>query len=213
MFIDEYEENDSNRRMPEDHEIEKVIADDDSIAYGLYSQLIAYEDHYNVIQNKFKGLTITWTLATFIGIGYLISGFEKALYIDVLLVVFLLSILSAQGVFLIWFLDSEIYDNLIYSIWKEIYKLEEDHSFLGKSHHLVSKFFKGEKKAKVFHGVFYAYFIFILLIVGIISLSLYLFYISSWMIALSIPLVFIVIYFISKKSKESLHSSDKTQNQ
>ncbi len=202
MFTSDYEENNAKRRKPEDHKIERITEDEKSLSYGIYSQLVAYEDHYNAIQNKLKGLTITWTLATFVGIGYLISGYEKALYIDVLLVIFFLCALSAQGVFFLWFLDAGLYESLIFSIWKEVYKLEEKQPIVGKSHHVAKDLLKKEKKVAVFHGVFYAYFIFILLIVGIVSLSIFLFYINEWMVALSIPIIVAALYLINRKAKK-----------
>ncbi|NGX56377.1 MAG: hypothetical protein K1060chlam5_00615 [Candidatus Anoxychlamydiales bacterium] len=199
MFED-FEE-DTSRHLSTDHEIDQIFADDESLAYGFYSMLITYEDHYNNIQNKYKGLTITWVLATFIAIGYMLSGYEKALFINPLLIILFLTILSSFGVCLLWFLDAGVYESLIFSIWQETHKLEEKHSSLGKSHHLTESMFKGFEKQKIFHGVFYAYLVFFLLFIGICSLSIYLFFISKWMPLFSIPLVLSILFIINKYSK------------
>jgi len=193
-----------DRSLPSDFEIESLSSDPESLAYGIYSILVAYEDHYNNLQKKYKGLAITWILATFIGLGYLVSGYEKALQLNILLIVLFLSILAAQGIFLLWFLDAGTYESLIYSIWQEIYKLEKQYPSLGKSHHLVKKLFKGLKKPRLFHGVFYAYFVFFLLLIGMISLALYLFAINKWLIAIVVALFFLIIVLINKVAKGPL---------
>jgi len=193
MFSPESPDHEEPRSMSTDHEIEDITADPESLSYGLYTMLLSYEDHYNNIQNKYKGLTITWVIATFVSIGYLLSGYEKALNIDSLLIILLLSIISAQGIFLLWFLDAGVYDKLIESIWEEIYKLEENFSIIGKSHHLVDVLHKfDKKKAQKFHGIFYATFVFFLLLIGLTSLGIYLYLIQKWLILLTF-LIFIIL--------------------
>ena len=193
IFSPEYPDNEESRSMPTDHEIDNINTDPESIAYGIFSILVSYEDHYNNIQNKYKGLTITWVIATFVSIGYLLSDYEKALNIDSLLIILFLTILASQGIFLLWFLDAGIYDKLIESIWKEIYKLEENFPIIGKSHHLVDLLHKyDQKKAQKFHGVFYATFIFFLLLIGLLSLGIYLYLIQKWLILITI-LIFIIL--------------------
>lgn len=208
MFFSDYKD-EVKRHEPTDFEIEEVKSDPESLAYGLYSALVSYEDHYNNLQNRYKSLAITWTLATFIGIGYLVSGYEKALHINILLIVLFLSVLAAQGIFLLWFLDAGTYESLIFSIWKEIYKLEETYPSLGRSHHLVKLLFKGVKKPRLFHGVFYAYFVFFLLITGIISLGVYLYSINHWFVAFTVPLCFIIIMLINKVTRKPLCPSSE----
>ncbi|MFA6119330.1 MAG: VirB3 family type IV secretion system protein [Parachlamydiales bacterium] len=203
MFSSEYN-NKKSGRLPSDFEIIEMSEDPETIAYGMYSALVSYEDHYNDLQTKYKALAITWVLATFVGIGYLVSGFEKDLHIDVLLVISFLSILSAQGVSLLWYLDAGIYESLIFSIWQEIYKLEKQYPSLGNSHHLVKKLFKGLTKPRLFHGVFYAYFVFFLLAIGATGISLYLYNINKWLLSLSIPLFFIIILILNRISSKPL---------
>jgi hypothetical protein len=207
-MIEDFENEDINRYMPQDHEIDQIFADDESLAYGFYSMLIAYEDHYNNIQNKYKGLTITWVIATFIAFGYMLAGYEKAVFINPLLIIPFLCVLSTFGVCLLWFLDAGVYESLIFSIWKESYQLEEKYKILGKSHHLSENIFKGYKQ-KVFHGVFYAYLVFFLLVIGISSLSIYLYYINPYLIIISLPLIILLFLLINKYSKGPFYKKGK----
>lgn len=194
MFSPESPDNEEPRDMATDHQIDNITTDPESLTYGLYTLLLTYEDHYNNIQNKYKGLTITWVMATFISIGYLLSGYEKALNIDSLLIILFLTILSSQGIFLLWFLDAGVYDKLIESIWREIYKFEDQFPEIGKSHHLVELLHKHDKKqAQKFHGIFYATFIFFLLLIGIGSLGIYLYLIKKWLILITIFIFIIII--------------------
>ena len=194
-----------NRSMSSDFEIEEIRSDPESIAYGLFSNLVAYEDHYNNIQKKYKALAITWTISTFIAIGYVISGYEKNLYLNPLLIILFLSVIAAQGISLLWFLDAGVYEALIFSIWKEIYSLEDKFPAVGKSIHNMHDIFKGEEVfLRMFHGVFYAYFVFSFSFIGLISLSLYLFYINKWLIAISVILLVLIIFIINRLTRKPL---------
>ncbi|NGX36297.1 MAG: hypothetical protein K1000chlam1_01138 [Candidatus Anoxychlamydiales bacterium] len=193
MFSPESPDNEESRDMATDHQIDNITADPESLAFGLFSMLVTYEDHYNNIQNKYKGLSITWVIATFVSIGYLLSGYEKALNIDSLLIILFLTILASQGIFLIWFIDAGVYHKLISSIWLEIYKIEENHPEIGKSHHLVLELHKKDSDPEKFHGIFYATSIFFLLFVGLGSLSLYLYLIKKWLILITIFIFIVVI--------------------
>jgi hypothetical protein len=178
-----------NRHSPTDHEIIEIKDDPESIAFGVYSTLLAYEDHYNSIQNKYKSLAITWMIAAFVGIGYVISGFEKALNINVFLIILFISLLTAQGIFLLWFLDAGVYHRLIESIWQEVYKIENKYPEMGQSHHLLIKLHNDVIDPEKFHGIFYAYFVLCLLITGLGSLGLYLYFIHKWLSAITVILL------------------------
>ncbi len=196
MFVEPPEDKFPKRTMPTDHEIEEVTADNESIAYGLYALLCSHEDHYNNLQNKYKGLTVTWVIATFIAIGYLLSGYEKGLSVSTLLIITFLSILAATGVFLLWYLDVMVYDKLIRSIYHETCRLEQEHEILGKTHLLGLRFLGKETAHIVYHGYFYIFFILFLLFIACLSLSGYLYFIHKWLLWIIIPLFVLVSSFI-----------------
>ncbi|MBN2479713.1 MAG: hypothetical protein JXA94_05750 [Parachlamydiales bacterium] len=204
MFSPESPEESEESYTPTDHEIEKVTSDPESIAYGLFSTLSNYQDHYNNIQKKYKALTITWVIATFIGLGYLISGYEEALHGNVMLLITFFSFLAAAGVSLLRFLDTGVYQALIRSIFKELLILEKKYPIIGSSHQNMINLFKNKKKkTELLHGVFYAYFILFFLLIGIVCLSIYLFSINTLLaiiVLASIIIILISSYFFLKRA-------------
>jgi len=171
----------SNKKMQYD--------DENSIAQAIYSDLILYENHYNVLQNKYKGLASTWIVATFIGIGYVLSGYEVGISINIFLTIMFLTMLSGAGIYLIWFLDAGVYYKFIESIFFEVIKLEDKYPFLGKSHHNIVKLHDYEIDPHTFHGVFYSSFILFLLTTSAICLSIYLYNISILYFSVVISLI------------------------
>lgn len=84
-----------------------------SINLGLYSKSFSYTKHYNSIKMKYKSLLLTWILATFVSLGYVLSGKEVAAPIDKMIAIALVAIFSSRGVLLILTLDAEIYHRLL----------------------------------------------------------------------------------------------------
>lgn len=196
FFSDSTNETPQDEHLPSDFEVDEISSDPETLAYGLYSILTTYKNHFQNLQNKFKALSVTWVLATFIGIGYIISGYEFNLKINVFLIIMFLSLLAAQGVFLLWFLDVGIYDKLIKSVWLEIYKLEEKFPLIGKSHHHMAKLLSYDKKSKNIYGFFYIYFVTFFIFIAFICLGFYLYYIKPVLILLTLPLACIIAYLL-----------------
>lgn len=183
-----------------------------SMAYALYYMLIAYENHYNILQMRYKQLAITWALATFIGIGYLLSGLETTLPIDIKLAIMFLCLFAAEGIFLLWFLDINVYYKLIESIFSETIKFETKHDFIVKTHYNMKNLQKLESEPHKFHGLFYLVFIGFFLFTSFASLIFHLYYINTYIAIFSAifllcaTCVFILankklVYFFSRLNK------------
>lgn len=177
------------------------IHDEKTVAYALYYKLIAYENHYNVIQMRYKQLAVTWVLATFIGIGYLLSGFEASLPIDPKLAVMFLCLFAAEGIFLIWFLDVNVYYKLIESIFGETIKFESQHDFIVKTHNNIINSHNIESEPHKFHGYFYLTFIGFFLIIASVSLVLHLYTINPTIafVVAGLLFTFMVVFSITNK--------------
>lgn len=160
--------------------IDSLPVTESALFYSLYVELISYENHYNIIQNKYKGIATTWIITTFVGIGYVLSGYESGISMSIFLTLMFLTLISAAGIYLLWYLDSGIYFKLIESIFSEVMKLEEKYPILGSYHHNILKLHKMEHDPHTFHGTFYTSFIFFMLSISAICLNIYLYQINFY---------------------------------
>lgn len=150
-----------------DYTIDPIENNDQSIAYGLYSKIESYQSHYNAVKTKYKVLGLTWILATFAGIGYLLAGKEVGLPISKLIAISLLCLVSSSGLLLIYFLDISIYHRLLEALYRGALELENKNPFLAKTNHTMKPLlFKHNTGPEVLDALFYVYFIFTLLIIG-----------------------------------------------
>ena len=76
-----------------DYIIDSIENNEKSIAYGLYCKIRSYHYHYNSVKLKYKLLSSTWFLATFVAFGYLVSGKEAALLVSRFLGVTILGVI------------------------------------------------------------------------------------------------------------------------
>lgn len=116
---------------------EKPIFNDKSLPEGvieIYSNLGAYEQHFNEIQSKYRSLASTWLLATFAGIGFILS--EKLnMTIPIDLTISAISVAGSIGIYLLWNLDHMVYHRLLESTFVECFKLEDEYQWLPKAAH------------------------------------------------------------------------------
>lgn len=145
-----------------------------SVHVMIYQDILNYENHYNMIQNKYKALAATWVMAAFVGIGYLMRGYESKLSIDLYLIIAFLSLISALGIFLLWYLDSGVYYKLIEIIFEAGLELEKKNSYLGKFHENLLQLHVSQKEPRIFHGFYYSSFVFTFLLITGLSIISYL---------------------------------------
>jgi hypothetical protein len=113
------------------------ITEDVLLTYGAYVRVAASLQHSNRIQMTYKGLTITWLLATFIGIGYTLSSIEVSLPFNHFLIVTALCVASAFVIGLIWYLDLFVQEKKIASAVHSGLSLENLHPWLPRAYHNV----------------------------------------------------------------------------
>ena len=190
MFKEEAEISEVNEDPETEYFIDTIHAEKISLAYGLYSKLKSYHNHYHIIQNKYKGLALTWMFAVFIGMGYLSTMPKMILPISGFIISMFLCLLAAQGIFLLWLLDGGIYQHIVESIFAENIILEKTFPVLGKTYQNILKLEKKEDTSARLHGMFYLYFIFFLYLVAILALGAY-FIIERYHLLFLFPIFFI----------------------
>lgn len=172
-----------------DYQIDTIEDDPYTLQYGLYSKLLTYLYHYNLVKIKYKLLALMWLLGTFVGFGYIISGKESVLPINYLLTITILSLFSSVGIFLLGFFDVGIYHRFVEAIFTEILKIEENIHDLSKACTNITHLLNYKHIGPVlFDSLYYISFTFILLIMGAVSLHFYLVQnevsYNSWIIVL-----------------------------
>ena len=128
------EDDDINFEEQENTDVDFIIDPVDeskkSLVYGLYAQLASFENFYSRIQNSYKRVSITWLIASFIGMGYLFSKKAGVLPIHPLLVLLFIAFATMWGITLLWFLDIIIYQTYFYGVSVEEGKLEKKNKWL-----------------------------------------------------------------------------------
>lgn len=183
---------------------------DDSLAYGLYCKLRSYSHHYHNVKLRLKLLSITWFLAAFIGMGYILSGQEAGLPVTSLVSIIILAFLGACGILLLSFLDIAVYHRLVEAILLSAIAYEQKYTFLTSALQSAGKLLLTKKKKigpVIYDGIFYAYLCFLLLLIGDIALF---FAISSSAPLTAIIVCFIILLAIIAVSLFTIISSTKT---
>jgi hypothetical protein len=134
----------------------------------IYSNLGAYEQHFNEIQSKYRSLASTWLLATFAGIGFILS--EKLnMLIPLDLTIAAIAVAGSIGIYLLWNLDHMVYHRLLESAFIECLKLEDEYDWLPKAAHNMRTLQEGGKGVSSRILLFYLVPQFILYIIAIFS--------------------------------------------
>ncbi len=171
--MDEHEELSGITDPDSDYIVDPITNEDESILYGIYSKIEAYRFYLNDVQFKYKKLASTWLFATFLGIGYILSGYEADIPLHPLLCISFVSIFSSIGLVLLWFLDVGIYQRIIDVLFGENLKLENKYNFLGNSTRFITELFDHVDEPCVHHENFYSLFLIVLLSIIGISLAKY----------------------------------------
>ncbi|MBS0605288.1 MAG: hypothetical protein JSS60_09695 [Verrucomicrobia bacterium] len=217
MLDDENYSNPDESESETNYNIDNISADDENLAYGLYVKMNSYEHHFNFVQNRYKTLANTWMLMTFLAMGYLLSGVEVGIPFSTYIGVMILCLLSSTGIFLLWYLDLGIHHKLLEAVFKESLALEQKYPFLGQSHaNMMHLIYQGKKVPTFIHGLFYSSFIVFLLVIAMLSISMYIFKISR-MYALIVGVLFLLSFIIfrvmNKKAKQHYETYKFIQDQ
>ena len=153
--------------------VDPVTENDDSLIYGMYSQLKTHKDHFSNMQNRYRTMSSSWVIAGFIGIGFLLSRHDLDLPFDSLLVIAILSICIAIGISLLWHLDIVLYQKLWLGSVVEMARLEKNHKWLPKVN-LSVLFIREKTKYNFFQSIYYIGVNTILILFSGISIGFYL---------------------------------------
>jgi len=182
------------------------ISEDDMLIYGRYAKVAYNLQSSNRTQLTYKTATLTWIIATYIGIGYSPSSFEVSLPFNSLLVVSSICVASLLVLSGIWYLDLIVEEKKIAKAVHNGLALEEKYSFLPRAYHNIVKmnYLLGYVSKK---SLFYLAWASILLLTICAAETMYFFQkqFSLWwltpLITLAIiPLLFSFINWITKKT-------------
>ena len=118
---------------------EKEVSEEDILVYGAYAKVSYSLQHSNNTQLTYKGATLTWIIATYIGIGYSPSSMEVNLPLNPMFIVAIICLASLLVVCGIWYLDLIVEEKKIASAVHNGLMLEKKHAILPKVFHNVVK--------------------------------------------------------------------------
>ena len=182
------------------------IREDDVLTYGKYLQVGLLLQHSNRIQLRYKMLTSTWFLATFIGVGYTLSNVEVNLPFHPFIIVSTLCLASLFVIGIIWYLDLILQEKNIASAVFLGLDLETKHPWLPQVYHNVTQIQKLLTYVSM-KSMFYLGCASILILTVSYSATSYLISTNSkhWMLILilivsAIPILFILSYWLTKRT-------------
>jgi hypothetical protein len=104
--------------------LDSLAPDDFHRAWTIVTELRQVEDQFNGLQTDYRKLASTWLLATFAGVGFVLSS-EIDWGLDRELVIALIGVAGGIGIWLLWSLDIMIYQQLLFAAFFWGVKLEE----------------------------------------------------------------------------------------
>jgi len=176
-----------------------ALTEEELLIYGAYVRVAVSLQHSNRMQLTYKGITLTWLLATFIGIGYSLSSREVNLPLNSFIVVSVISVASSLIIGIIWYLDLIVQEKTIASAVHRGLNLEKENKWLPRAyhnvvdmHHLIGYV---SRKSVFYFGCMS---ILVLTIFGSLSGYLYTEHSKIWFCLLLIPMVLIpLLFFLS----------------
>jgi len=174
--------------------IDYIENDINTIAFGLDSKMRSLQCHYTILKTRYKKLAYTWLIATFIGYSYFLKGAEDFGHLDHYLIFFALSLLSSIGLYLLYFLDIGIYQQMAEAVFLEAESLEKKFPFLGATNkNIMSLLVEETSYPLVYEAILYGGFTTMLLVVANVSLF---FYFSQFNVYLAFSSLFIFFALI-----------------
>ena len=148
------EETEQKKSAETDYVLDFIGYSQKTLNYGLYTKLNEFESHLETISTKYKQIALTWLLATFAGIGFLLSVQTAQLPVNHLVAVSLIAMIGLLGVTLLWHLDVNIYNLFWTAVFIEEIRMEKKLDFVCQTRSLMLLI--DEDREKIFHhGLFY----------------------------------------------------------
>jgi hypothetical protein len=143
-----------------------------TIIYGLHGLLSDFERHLENISTRYKYMALTWLLASYAGIGSLLSTKMGGIIFNHFLGICIISFIGFIGVTLLWHLDMNVYHRFWSAVLAEEVIMEKKYPFLLQSRRKA--FHIDEGRERVFsQGLLYIIANTLLLITMAVSLSFF----------------------------------------
>ena len=166
------------------------------LAYGTYSRILNGGRHHGAIQTGYRIIASSWLLATFAGIGFLLSS-DNILPFNHLLGVSVLCMIGITGLYLTWYEDTFVQEMLLDINVVEGLRLEKQFSWLPQVHHCFLRLYQ-TTNARFVKVLFFIGCKSILFFIMWSSLAIY-FYKFSYILSLTLVLLFFFTNYISSK--------------
>jgi len=130
------------------------------------------ERHFNQLEHQYRVLASTWLLGVFVAVGFLLTS-EFEFFIPTEFLIAIVAFFGAVGITLLWHLDLIVYHQLLASYFHAGLKLENDTCWLPKIRNdMLTRL--GDKGAAPLIAWFYIVGNAVVLIVGVVSLTIWL---------------------------------------
>jgi hypothetical protein len=144
---------------------------DEETILKLYLSIGDAERHFNTIQNGYRVLASTWTLAALGGIGYVLTS-RRSLSIDVekQLICCAVALSGAASILMLWLVDIRVYQQLLSQYFNEGMAMEAGEPWLPQVRNQTRRAFKG--KLSRYISVYYILLFVFLLVIACIFMIL-----------------------------------------
>ncbi len=133
--------------------VHKIDIHPDSIIFGLYSKLNAYEHHFQYLQGKYRTIAVTWLLGAFMGLGYFFS-IDPNIPLSNWGASVVIAFAGIVGITAFWQLELFVYQTALQSILIEEVSLEKKYSFFPKTRTNMM-LMKERQKTRYYQSSFY----------------------------------------------------------
>lgn len=98
-------------------------------AWKMYTHIREIENQFNVLQSTYRSLASTWLLATFAGVGFVLTETINWIFDEALIIMFI-GLAGGIGIWLLWLIDIMVYQQLLHAAFLSGVRLEERYSWL-----------------------------------------------------------------------------------
>ncbi len=135
-----------------------------SRVWAIVTELGLYERHLNDIESRYRILASTWLLATFTGMGFVVTALGGDLGQAKWLIVSALAAAGATGVLLLWNLDLRVYHRLLDAVFIQALSLEESYPWLPQVRRAI---ISSQKSGDVVARIVWFYIVIEVVLIGI----------------------------------------------
>jgi hypothetical protein len=145
------------------------LAPSEDTILKLYLSLSDAERAFNTIQNAYRRLASTWTLACLGGIGFVLTK-PDATGLENYLACGLIALSAAVSIFVLWLVDIRVYQELLAQYFNEMRAMERGERWLPQVRNQTRRAFKGRIPRRI--SLFYALLIGFLWVVACVFFAL-----------------------------------------